>query len=96
MSNIKNVKFRDILLVDDSPSDADLALESLAVSNVFSKLHKSERWGVSNNFLSQESLYVGVPRPDLIPLDFNLPKKSGWEVLAEIHSAPKLQHFRLL
>ena len=42
-------------------------------------------------FLQQEGLSGGVPRPDLILLDLNLPKKSGLEMLAEINSAPKLK-----
>ncbi|MEG4573127.1 hypothetical protein QUA56_10580 [Microcoleus sp. N3A4] len=43
------------------------------------------------NILQQEGLYVAVLRPDLILLDLNLPKKSCFEKLAEINSAPKLK-----
>jgi len=43
------------------------------------------------NFLQQEGLYVDVPPANLILLDLNLPKKSSWEVLRKINSAPKLK-----
>ncbi|HAT14457.1 MAG TPA: response regulator [Microcoleaceae bacterium UBA11344] len=91
MSDLKIVKPIEILLVEDSPSDADFAVESFADSQVFNNLHLVEDGVEAMSFLKQEGLYVDAPRPDVILLDLNLPKKSGLEVLAEINSDPLLR-----
>ena len=79
-----------ILLIEDSPSDAKLTAKTLSKAKVLNNLHIVEDGVEAIAFLAQEGKYLEVPRPDLILLDLNLPKKDGREVLAEIKSDPKL------
>jgi len=71
-------------MVEDSPSDALLAREALAQGKVWNRLHMAEDGGEVLAFLRREGLYAHAPRPHLILLDINLPRKDGREVLAEI------------
>ncbi|MEZ2232888.1 response regulator [Microcoleus sp.] len=85
------VKPIEILLVEDSPSDADLAMEALSNGKILNNLHFVEDGVEAINFLRKKAPYKEVPRPDLILLDLNLPKKSGVEVLKEIKTDPNLK-----
>ena len=80
-----------ILLVEDNPGDARLAVEALKESKVRNKLYHVEDGVEALDFLYQRNGYVDVPVPDLILLDLNLPKKDGREVLAEIKEDPDLR-----
>lgn len=80
----------EILLVEDSPSDADLTIETLDEGKVLNNLHVVEDGVEALAFLHRQGEYADAPRPDLILLDLNLPKKDGREVLAEIKSSPDL------
>jgi two-component system, chemotaxis family, response regulator Rcp1 len=80
----------EILLVEDSPSDADLTVETFSESRILNRIHVVEDGVEAINFLRQQGDYADAPRPDLILLDLNLPKKSGREVLAEIKADPNL------
>ncbi|MEK0179270.1 MAG: response regulator [Oscillatoriales cyanobacterium] len=91
MTTQTKVKPREILLVEDSPSDADLAREALSNGKILNNLHLVEDGVEAINFLRKKSPYMEVPRPDLILLDLNLPKKSGVEVLKEIKTDPNLK-----
>lgn len=84
MNYFTSVKNFEILLVEDSPSDADLAIEALSEGQVFNKIHWVEDGVEALKFLRKEEPYTEEPRPDLILLDLNLPKKSGMEVLTLI------------
>ncbi|MBW4495354.1 MAG: response regulator [Oscillatoria princeps RMCB-10] len=84
------VKPIEIMLVEDSPSDADLAVETLSESKVLNNLHLVEDGVEALAFLRREGVHANAPRPDVIFLDLNLPKKSGLEVLREIKSDPQL------
>lgn len=84
MSNDQLVKPINILLVEDNPGDADLAREALENSKVNNELHVVEDGERAMSFLRREGPYTEAPRPDLILLDLNLPKKDGRQVLAEI------------
>lgn len=84
MSNYQLVKPINILLVEDNPGDADLAREALESSKLNNKLHVVDDGEKAMSFLRRTGSYAEVPRPDLILLDLNLPKKDGRQVLAEI------------
>lgn len=74
----------DILLVEDNPADARLAKEALKDSKICNELYHVEDGEQAMDFLYREGRYKKSPRPDLILLDLNLPRKDGREVLAEI------------
>lgn len=74
----------DILLVEDSPADVDLTREALDDAKVRNTLHVVSDGVAALDFLRRAGDYADAPRPDLILLDLNLPKKDGREVLADI------------
>jgi len=76
----------EILLVEDSPSDTDLTVEALAAAKVCNRLSTVEDGVQAMEFLRREGDYAQAPRPDLILLDLNLPRKDGREVLAELRA----------
>jgi two-component system, chemotaxis family, response regulator Rcp1 len=81
----------EVLLVEDSPGDVRLTREALKDAKVHINLHVAADGMQAMEFLKREGKYAGVPRPDLILLDLNLPKKDGREVLEEIKENPALQ-----
>jgi len=85
------VKSINILLVEDNPGDADLAREALDSSKMNNNLQVVDDGEKAMAFLRREGPYSNVPRPDLILLDLNLPKKDGRQVLAEIKSDENLK-----
>lgn len=74
----------EILLVEDNPGDARLAREAFQDGKVRNTLHWVDNGEEAMDFLRKEGKHARVPRPDLILLDLNLPRKDGREVLAEI------------
>lgn len=74
----------EILLVEDSPGDVRLTQEALQGGRVANNLHVVEDGEEAMQFLRKRGKYADAPRPDLILLDLNLPKKDGREVLQEI------------
>ncbi|MBP86683.1 MAG: response regulator [Planctomycetaceae bacterium] len=80
-----------ILLVEDSPSDALLTKEALKLGKVQNTFHHVEDGVEALAFLRQEGDYAGVPRPDVILLDLNMPRKDGREVLEEIRADENLK-----
>jgi len=84
------VKPITILLVEDNPGDADLAREALDNSKFNNNLQVVDDGEKAMAFLHREGPYSDAPRPDLILLDLNLPKKDGRQVLAEIKADPEL------
>jgi CheY-like chemotaxis protein len=74
-------KILEILLVEDSQSDVYLTKEILSESNIPYQIHWVKNGVEAIDFLEQQGDYSNVPRPDLILLDLNLPKKNGREVL---------------
>jgi CheY-like chemotaxis protein len=81
----------EILLVEDSASDADLTEEALGEGKVLNHLHWVQDGVEALAFLHRQGKYSDAPRPDLILLDLNLPKKDGREVLAQIKADPNLK-----
>lgn len=91
MNALSGVRPAEILLVEDSPTDALLAREALEFSKVANHLHTVTDGVEAMAFLYQEGRYANVPRPDLILLDLNLPKKDGREVLHDIKNSEDLK-----
>ncbi|MCG2777279.1 MAG: response regulator [Desulfobacterales bacterium] len=74
----------DILLVDDNPGDVRLTQEAFNDGKMLNKLHVAEDGMEALAFLKREGKYTDAPRPELILLDLNMPRKDGRDVLAEI------------
>jgi two-component system, chemotaxis family, response regulator Rcp1 len=81
----------DVLLVEDSPGDVRLTREAFKDARVHINLHVASDGAEAMAFLQREGKYADVPRPDLILLDLNLPKKDGREVLKEIKESDSLK-----
>ena len=81
----------EILLVEDSPGDVRLTREAFKDARVLVNLQVAVDGEEAMAFLKREGKYRSKPRPDIILLDLNLPKKDGRAVLAEIKEDPKLQ-----
>jgi two-component system, chemotaxis family, response regulator Rcp1 len=81
----------DILLVEDNEGDARLAKEAMRDSKIRNTLHHVTDGEEAMAFLRKEGKYSKLPRPDLILLDLNLPKKDGRQVLAEIKGDESLK-----
>ena len=86
-----NHKRVEILLVEDNPGDVRLTIEALAEAKVSNELQVVGDGVEAMALLRREGKYASVPRPDLILLDLNLPKKDGREVLEEIKTDPTLR-----
>ena len=91
MSSDSPVRPIDILLVEDSEGDARLAIEAMKDSKVRNTIFHVWDGEEAMAFVRREGEYADAPRPDLVLLDLNLPKKDGREVLAEIKSDDDLK-----
>lgn len=80
-----------ILLVEDSPTDALLAREAFADSSPSSIVHQVENGADAVAFLRREGRYAESPRPDLVLLDWNLPRLHGREVLEQVKQDAQLR-----
>src|ERR1039458_1230054 len=74
----------EILLVEDSPSDTELTVEALREAKLRNHLSTVEDGVQAMEFLHRQGPFANAPRPDVILLDLNLPRKDGRQVLAEI------------
>src|SRR5262245_22907741 len=74
----------EILMVEDSPTDVLITREALKDSKLINELHVVEDGVEALAFLRQEGRYASMPRPDLVLLAWNLPRKTGRDVLAEV------------
>ena len=81
----------EVLLVEDSPGDVRLTREAFKDARVHINLHVAVDGTDAMAFLRRQGEHANVPRPDLILLDLNLPKKDGREVLEEIKESPALK-----
>ncbi len=85
------VRPAEVLLVEDNPGDARLTLEALKEGKVLNRVSVVSDGVEAVAFLRRQGPYADAPRPNLILLDLNLPKKDGREVLAEIKADPGLK-----
>lgn len=81
----------NILLVEDNPGDVRLTVEALREGKVHNHLSVARDGVEALAFLRQQGEFADAPRPDVILLDLNLPKKDGREVLAEIKADERLR-----
>ena len=86
----------EILLVEDSPTDVLLAAEALQQAKVINNLHVVRDGVEAIAYLRREGLHSDAPRPDLVLLDLNLPRKDGREVLAEVKADPLLKQIPIV
>ena len=95
--NISQIgKVVEILLVEDNPGDVRLTQEAFKEGKLINNLSVVGDGVEAMAFLRKEEKYADVPRPDLILLDLNMPKKDGREVLAEIKKDPDLKHIPVI
>lgn len=81
----------EILLVEDNPADVRMTREALTEAGVWHRLYVVEDGIDAVAFLRQRGRFFAAPRPDVVLLDLNLPKKAGHEVLAEIKADKALE-----
>jgi two-component system response regulator len=93
MTSTENTpKHIEILLVEDSPTDVLIAREALAEAKLYNTIHVADDGVEAMDFLYRRGKFASAPRPDLILLDLNLPRKNGREVLAEIKADDDLKN----
>lgn len=88
---IESTDIIEILLVEDNAGDVQLTREAFEEAKVRNRLHVVSDGVEALQFLRQEGAFAAQPRPDLVLLDLNLPRKSGLEVLTEIKQDPELR-----
>lgn len=90
MSSTLMHKHIEILLVEDNPADVLIAREALGEAKLLNTIHEVVDGVEALDFLYKRGKFASAPRPDLILLDLNLPRKNGREVLAEVKADPEL------
>ena len=96
MFNSDESRIIELLLVEDNPGDVRLTRETLKDFKIKVELNVVEDGVEALAFLRREGKYAKAPRPDLILLDLNLPRKDGREVLAEIKQDPDLRRIPVI
>ncbi len=91
MSNHSNGRLVEILLVEDNPGDVRLTKEAMKEGKIRNNLSVASDGVEAMAFLRREGKYADAPRPDVVMLDLNLPKKDGRSVLKEIKEDPNLR-----
>jgi len=86
----------DILLVEDNPGDARLAIEALKEGKVLNRLHVVPDGVEAMSFLRRQGTYPDAPRPHVILLDLNLPRMDGRQVLAEVKKDDDLKRIPIV
>jgi two-component system, chemotaxis family, response regulator Rcp1 len=89
--NLSDAKPIEILLVEDSPSDAALTKEALEAGKIANHLSHVVDGVEAMDYLRQKGRFAKATRPDLMMLDLNLPRKDGREVLRELKNDPSLK-----
>jgi len=80
-----------ILIVEDNPADARLVREVMRDSKILNEIHWVPDGVEALAFLHRQGKYAGAPRPSLMFLDLNMPRKDGREVLREVKADPELR-----
>jgi CheY-like chemotaxis protein len=90
MTNCAGLQVIDVLLVEDDQGDVLMTREAFEHYGMGNRLHVVTDGEQALQFLRRVGEYADAPRPGLILLDLNLPRRDGLEVLAEIKSDPDL------
>jgi CheY-like chemotaxis protein len=90
MAECANAKVVDVLLVEDDDGDVLMTREAFEYYRLRNRLHVVGDGEQALQFLRKAGRYADAPRPGLILLDVNLPRRSGLEVLAELKQDPDL------
>jgi len=96
MNENNDARSISILLVEDNPGDVRLIQEIFRDGKIYNKLDVARDGVEALNYLHQQGSYKNSPRPDLILLDLNLPRKNGNEVLTEIKSDEDLRRIPVI
>ena len=88
---MENLSVVDVLLVEDDPGDVVLIKEAFEYNKVHNALHVVSDGVQALDFLYRRGGHENAPRPDLVLLDLNLPRKDGREVLEEVKADPDLR-----
>jgi two-component system response regulator len=90
MAEAASDRLMDILLVEDDEGDVLITREAFEIHQIRNALHVVSDGDAALRFVQRRSEYAQAPRPHLVLLDLNLPRRSGMEVLAELKSDPEL------
>ena len=90
------LKRLNVLLIEDNPGDVRLIREALSNDKAHNGLHVVQDGVEAEAFLRRDGKYADVPRPDLILLDLDLPKKDGRKVLADTKTDEQLRHIPVM
>ena len=88
---MENLSVVDVLLVEDDPGDVLLIREAFEYNKVHNSLHVVSDGVEALDFLHRRNGHTDAPRPDLVLLDLNLPRKDGREVLEEVKADKDLR-----
>jgi two-component system, chemotaxis family, response regulator Rcp1 len=80
-----------ILIIEDNPADARLVREVMRDSKILNEIHWVPDGVEAMAFLHRQGKYASAPRPNLMFLDLNMPRKDGREVLSEVKADPELR-----
>ncbi|MFL6124378.1 response regulator [Actinophytocola sp.] len=91
MADPTSLDIVDVLLVEDDDGDVLMTREAFEHHKIRNNLHVVQDGEEALQFLRREGPYADAPRPGLILLDLNLPRRDGREVLAELKADPELR-----
>lgn len=86
----------ELLLAEDNPGDVKLTRKGLDEAGLRNNLHVVNDGVEAMKFLRQEGEYADKPRPDLVLLDLEMPRKDGWEVMDDLNDEPDLNRIPIV